>query len=133
MLYKHLNTIIKVSNKVVARKNLNARREASRDVAKEYVYQYLLQHPCTDCGEGDPLVLEFDHVGEGNKITDISRMVSGGWSVPVIKDEIEKCEVCCANCHRRRTLTRGKCWTWRRQQQPVSPETEPTDAVSFQD
>jgi hypothetical protein len=40
------------------------RTEAVREAAREYVYQYLLAHPCESCGETDPRVLEFHHVGQ---------------------------------------------------------------------
>ena len=54
-----------------------------------------------DCGESDILVLEFDHTKK-EKDGDISYMV---WrrSLKVIQEEITKCEVRCANCHRRKT------------------------------
>jgi hypothetical protein len=62
---------------------------------------YLTSHPCVDCGECDPVVLEFDHV-RGDKVANVSKMVRDRpWSA--ILQELEKCEVRCANCHRRRT------------------------------
>ncbi len=62
---------------------------------------YLLEHPCVDCGETDPQVLEFDHCGE--KRSNISEMLSQTvWSA--IAREISRCVVRCANCHRRKTL-----------------------------
>lgn len=62
---------------------------------------YLSAHPCVDCGEGDPVCLEFDHV-RGDKIDEIGRML-GDRPWRVIEAEIAKCDVRCANCHRRRT------------------------------
>lgn len=70
----------------------------------EFVKGYLSSHPCVDCGEGDIVVLEFDHV-RGEKRDDISGMVRD-CSLSSIKAEIEKCEVRCANCHRRQTHVR---------------------------
>lgn len=71
---------------------------------RERVNNYLLQHPCLDCGEKDTIVLEFDHV-RGKKIDIISKMIFDcGWSK--IQKEILKCEVRCANCHRRITRKR---------------------------
>ncbi len=78
------------------------RTEAARIVAREFVYQYLLIHPCEECGETDPRVLEFHHVGE--KDAEITRLVSGGWSIKRIQTEIDKCQVLCANCHRKITV-----------------------------
>jgi hypothetical protein len=67
-----------------------------------FVLSYLLEHPCVDCGETDPVLLDFDHV-RGTKIANISRMVSWNSSTEAIKKEIVKCEVRCANCHRKKT------------------------------
>ena len=69
---------------------------------RQYVWDYLLEHPCLECGEPDPIVLEFDHV-RGIKIDTISSMMGSVVSLKRLKDEIAKCEVRCANCHRRKT------------------------------
>lgn len=75
--------------------------EAKR-VAAEAVWRYLSEHPCADCGEADPVVLEFDHV-YGDKLDAISSLVMKGAPWHRIAAEIEKCVVRCANCHRRKT------------------------------
>lgn len=69
------------------------------------IVAYLLKNPCVDCGESDPVVLEFDHIRD--KSSDIGRMLSDGHSWSAITDEISKCEVRCANCHRRITAKRA--------------------------
>lgn len=69
---------------------------------RQVLYDHLKNHPCVDCGENDPVCLEFDHV-QGSKHSDISRMVSSASSLTMLHAEISKCEVRCANCHRRRT------------------------------
>jgi hypothetical protein len=69
-----------------------------------YLIEYFVAHPCVDCGEMDPIVLEFDHLRD--KRFEISAAIRGrNWQT--ILDEIEKCEVVCANCHRRRTARRA--------------------------
>lgn len=72
---------------------------------KETINKYLEEHPCTDCGETDIVVLEFDHVS-GEKDQNISDAIRRGWSLARLFKEIEKCEVRCANCHRRVTHKR---------------------------
>ena len=69
---------------------------------------YLLKHPCIDCGERDPVVLDFDHRDPSMKRMEVSVLLqrAAGWST--IETEIAKCDVRCANCHRRRTaIQRG--------------------------
>jgi hypothetical protein len=68
-----------------------------------YLIEFFKTHPCVDCGETDPVVLEFDHLRD--KSFSIGPELSRKrWQS--ILDEIEKCEVVCANCHRRRTARR---------------------------
>ena len=88
---------VKTINRTAA---LNAREEA-----REYIYQYLLEHPCLDCGETNPQLLSFDHV-RGDKKLGISEMVGRGWSLETIKAEVRKCDVVCFNCHMRRERRR---------------------------
>lgn len=65
------------------------------------LWRYLESHPCVDCGESDPVVLEFDHV-RGEKVKSVSVLAAkNNWEC--VESEIAKCEVRCANCHRRRT------------------------------
>ena len=78
------------------------RAKLARESARDFVYQYLLSHPCEECGERDPRVLEFHHVGA--KDMAITRMVTGGFSIERIQAEIAKCTVLCANCHRKITV-----------------------------
>lgn len=70
------------------------------------VLSYLRCHPCVDCGEADPVVLDFDHLRD--KSANVSSMVFAGRPWAAIEAEIEKCEVVCANCHRRRTGRRQR-------------------------
>lgn len=74
-----------------------------------FLINYFADHPCVDCGEDDPVVLEFDHV-KGEKITEVSVLINGCHSMDKILNEIAKCEVRCANCHRRKTAQQ---FNWR--------------------
>ena len=75
-----------------------------REMQDTYILGYFESHPCVDCGESDMVVLEFDHV-RGNKYGEISRLRKNN-SIERLKEEIAKCEVRCANCHRRKTMLR---------------------------
>lgn len=75
---------------------------------QENIYNYLSKHPCVDCGEKDIVVLEFDHV-KGRKKFNVSEGINYGWAWKTIFKEIKKCEVRCANCHKRKT---AKIFGW---------------------
>jgi hypothetical protein len=91
------------------RRRNNALKAARVAEAQAYVLAYLQTRPCADCGEPDPVVLEFDHLGA--KRAEISTLVRRGVLIPVLEAEIARCDVVCASCHRRRTARRGR---WRR-------------------
>jgi hypothetical protein len=80
--------------------NIKTTRERNRD----YINNYLRNHPCIDCGNNEIVVLEFDH--RSGKDYNISDML--GFSIELIQEEMEKCDIRCANCHRKKTaLERG--------------------------
>ena len=85
-----------------------AKRARTRSL-RAHVLEYLRGHPCVDCGESDPVVLEFDHIGD--KTAAIAALVSDGAPLKTIDTEIARCEVVCASCHKRRTARRAR---WRR-------------------
>lgn len=66
--------------------------------------EFLKRNPCVDCHEDDIRVLDLDHV-RGKKIDSVPRMIHRGFSWSRIQEEIEKCEVRCSNCHRRKTAS----------------------------
>jgi len=81
------------------------RQVNKREEARHYIFTYLSNHPCVDCGESDPMVLTFDHV-RGSKKMNISQMVNQGYSFDALQAEIDKCEVRCGNCHMRKEKER---------------------------
>lgn len=78
-----------------------ARVAERKRLCRQYLLTYLMDHPCVDCGEADPVVLEFDHV-RGTKSDGLSNLVVAANMARLVA-EIAKCEVRCANCHRRKT------------------------------
>lgn len=85
----------------------NKRQRRAEAAAK--VYEYLRTHPCVDCGEADIVVLDFDHLSD--KAAEINDLIHRGVAWSMILAEIQKCEVVCANDHRRRT---ARTFGWRR-------------------
>jgi hypothetical protein len=65
---------------------------------RERIHQYLLSHPCVDCGETDIVVLEFDHRDPAERTCSVHKCAS----LRTLEIEIDKCDVRCGNCHTRR-------------------------------
>lgn len=62
---------------------------------------------CKDCGFNlHPRALEFDHISD-NKKGNVSNLIRSDYSWQTILEEIQKCEVVCANCHAIRTANRS--------------------------
>ena len=90
-------------DKIIARSSDRNRRQRKKN--KEFVDRVKRMYNCVDCGESEPIVLEFDHV-RGEKRRAVADMVSNYYSIKTIKEEIRKCEIRCANCHRKKTHER---------------------------
>ena len=78
-----------------------------------FIVEYLSNHPCEDCGEKDPLVLEFDHLDPTTKLYSISKILATIRPMPILLEEMEKCRILCSNCHQRRTQKQFNTWRFR--------------------
>lgn len=74
------------------------------------IREYKAVRGCADCGEKDPIVLDFDHSDRALKSFNMGECTRRGFSLNTLLKEAEKCEVVCANCHRKRT---AKQLNWR--------------------
>lgn len=92
-------------------KKAQQRRKDGWRKSQVLMLQYLSNLACVDCGESDILVLDFDHV-RGTKIKPVGFMLRYGFSWKKVKEEIDKCDVRCANCHRRRTAKQFGWWKY---------------------
>jgi 5-methylcytosine-specific restriction endonuclease McrA len=90
-----------LANRDVHLERTRERHARKRDAIRALIFEYLNDHPCVDCGETEPIVLDFDHVGE--KSFNIARATTNLVPLERLRNEIEKCVVRCANCHRRKT------------------------------
>ena len=83
------------------------RRKLEYQKNAEWVRQYKLRKGCSDCGYKEHHAeLEFDHLEarNGDQSRTIAKLM--GKTLKRIQEEIEKCDVVCATCHRIRTWNR---------------------------
>ncbi|HEV3469292.1 MAG TPA: hypothetical protein VG148_08225 [Pyrinomonadaceae bacterium] len=86
------------------RRNKNRQRARLRALVWE-----AKRRPCQDCGGMfHPWVMEFDHRDGTTKEAAVANLASQGCPDAQLLEEINKCDVVCANCHRLRTYRRLK-------------------------
>jgi len=90
-----------------ARKQLNKKLQLER--TRRLLWELLCKSQCLHCKNDDPEVLEFDHREQSEKKFNVSEMV-GYYSWSKILDEIAKCDILCANCHKKRTIKQFGSW-----------------------
>ena len=100
--YRHEHYVVNKAHYLASAAESKRRLRLART---EWLLEYFKAHPCADCGETDPVVLEFHHLRD--KAFDVAQALPyRNWAS--ILAEIEKCVVVCANCHRRRTARRKR-------------------------
>jgi len=68
----------------------------------KFIHKEKLKQGCVCCGyKENPYALDFDHLDPASKIDGVARMSTR--NIEKIKEEILKCQVLCANCHRIKT------------------------------
>jgi len=83
-------------NKVDTLRNKKVRQSLRR----EWINEYKEKHRCAKCGFSNPLCLDFHHIDRNNKYDTVSKMSHLTFSNKRIMEEIKKCVILCANCHR---------------------------------
>ena len=86
-----------------SREDLYKAQKRHRIKVRQQLLEFLSTKTCVDCKENNPIVLEFDHKRPSKKFKPISDMLSGHYSWKSVLNEIKKCEIRCANCHRIKT------------------------------
>lgn len=84
-------------------KQINTRRRQKHSA----IIRKFKDRPCLDCNQLYPYyVMDFDHRDSKNKSFEVG--VNIGRRIELVIEEIKKCDVVCANCHRMRTFKRLK-------------------------
>ena len=87
--------------------NCHRREHSGEDqwtALREWVHERKRREGCTRCGCSDPRCLVFHHTGE--KRATVAEMVSAGKPRKAVAEEMSRCLVLCANCHRRQHVDR---------------------------
>jgi hypothetical protein len=87
----------KARNRMYMRRYVNPNKESR----KLWLQKYKAERGCARCKENDPICLDFNHINPTTKLFQISKFRFS--SMDKLQTEIDKCEVLCANCHRKET------------------------------
>lgn len=105
------STCNKDGRKAHCRKCEQKRIDKRRLDNKLKLLEYLKDKVCIDCGNSNPVVLEFDHrEKKESRDHSIIVMLQNRLSWNRILDEIAKCDIRCANCHRIKTAKAQNCF-----------------------
>ncbi|MFP8953426.1 homing endonuclease associated repeat-containing protein [Natrialbaceae archaeon A-arb3/5] len=72
-----------------------------RSRLRSWLNEQKRERSCSRCAVDSVACLDFHHVDETTKMMAVGRMVTFGYGTDAIRAEIEKCEILCANCHRK--------------------------------
>jgi hypothetical protein len=78
-----------------------AKAREKKQLILAWYREYKSTLSCIRCGESDPITLDFHHRDPSQKDFLPSRAVYNGWGIRRLKEEMAKCDVLCANCHRK--------------------------------
>lgn len=78
-----------------------------RVLNRQRLYDFMKDKKCIKCGEIDIACLHFDHRNPEEKKFNIANLSSLAWET--VMNEINKCDILCANCHCKRT---AKQFNW---------------------
>lgn len=83
------------------KRHIIGQKAKRRSEKQKWFREFKLTLLCSICGENCVSCLEFHHRNPNEKEYTIGDMMSTGHSIESVKREIEKCDILCANCHRK--------------------------------
>jgi hypothetical protein len=99
-----------IENKEKHKRNTAILNKKNFESIRYYIYNYLKDKECIDCKSIDFRTFQFDHRDRNNKVSEISTMVKNRVRLELIKLEINKCDIRCANCHIIKTGIENNAW-----------------------
>ncbi len=106
-------TRCKLCRKIIHKQHYNSNKKFYEEQAKnrkEEIVKRINEFknvPCADCGRMfDTICMDFDHLPDTHKVMEVTNMISRGCGLGKILEEIKKCEIVCACCHRLRHKAR---------------------------
>lgn len=109
-------------NGATHRRQVAARKVRVQAEYRQLIGDFLLAHPCVDCGERDIRVLEFDHRPGLDKVDHVATLAMRQVPLRALLHEMSKCDIRCANCHRKRTVEQRGYWRQRFLLQKIADE-----------
>lgn len=108
--HKIVSKIHYENNTELVKARSRSNRSKYKDRNCDIIINYLLANPCK-CGETDILVLDFHHLDKESKVCEVSKLINSDENLLWL--EIAKCQVLCANCHRRETHKDFNTYKWK--------------------
>ena len=81
---------------------------------RDFIWEIQKNAVCCICGETNPLTFDFDHLIRKTKLGVVGLMYQRGNSIKKLKEEIDKCQILCSNCHRIKTHQENNSWKWKK-------------------
>lgn len=90
------------------REKILARHKIHMEPRFVWLKRYKESRPCTDCKNKFPAeCMDFDHLPGTKKLLPVAHLLHYK-DFSIVEEEIRKCELVCANCHRVRTFARKR-------------------------
>lgn len=84
------------------------RQRNARQAKRIWLYELKAKRGCDLCSESDPVCLDYHHRDSAHKVLALSRAAAKRWTETRMLEEIAKCDLLCANCHRKQHAKKHK-------------------------
>ena len=112
-------------HRVANKDEINRREREINNGRVAWLWQLKSTLSCIQCGEQHPACLDFHHRSSEVKKGTIGKLINHA-TLAVVIEEIKKCDVLCANCHRKLHWQQGN-----RHYKQIVSENDTTSTATF--